>query len=102
MSLWGVHAFRRARTTVNPTRPGSSTVLVVSGVYRFTRNPMYLGFLLMLLGAAAQLENAAAFIVWPAFVLYLNRFQIRPEEEALRALFGEAFIRYQSRVRRWL
>jgi len=102
VSLLGVRAFRRVKTTVNSTRPGSSTALVVSGVYRVARNPMYLGFLLTLLGAATLMENAAAFLALPVFVLYLNRFQIRPEEAALRALFGDTFVAYQSRVRRWL
>lgn len=102
LSLLGVRSFRRAKTTVNPTCPTSSTALVTSGVYRITRNPMYLGFLITLAGAAVLMENAAAFLILPAFVLYLNRFQIRAEEAALQARFGETFFLYRSRVRRWL
>jgi protein-S-isoprenylcysteine O-methyltransferase Ste14 len=102
LSLLGVRSFRRAKTTVNPTCPGSSTALVASGVYRITRNPMYLGFLLILAGAAVLMENATAFLILPAFVLYLNRFQIRAEEAALQARFGDTFTIYRSRVRRWL
>ncbi len=98
----GVISFQRAGTTVNPLKPGTASSLVVSGIYRWTRNPMYLGFLLGLTGWAFSLSNVLAFLFLPVFVLYLNRFQIRPEEEALASVFGEAFVDYQARVRRWL
>ena len=97
-----VVSFRRARTTVNPMRPDSSSSLVVSGIYALTRNPMYLGFLLVLLGWAMFLSNVLAFLLVPAFIFYMNRFQIEPEERALVTLFGEEFVSYMSRVRRWL
>jgi protein-S-isoprenylcysteine O-methyltransferase Ste14 len=102
IGLLGVTAFHQARTTVNPTQPGAAAALVVSGVYRFTRNPMYLGFLCFLLGELAWLGSPVALIAAPAFVIYLNRFQIVPEECALRARFGEAFNTYTTRVPRWL
>jgi protein-S-isoprenylcysteine O-methyltransferase Ste14 len=95
-------SFRRARTTVNPTKPGSTSSLVVSGVYRFTRNPMYLGMVFALLGWASFLLNALAFVLIPGFVVYINRFQIAPEERALSSLFGAEYVSYQTRVRRWL
>lgn len=98
----GVVSFRRAGTTVNPLKPETAGSLVVSGIYRRTRNPMYLGFLLGLAGWAVYLSNALAFLFLPAFVLYLNRFQIRPEERALASVFGKDFAAYQSKVRRWL
>jgi protein-S-isoprenylcysteine O-methyltransferase Ste14 len=98
----GVASFRRARTTVNPMKPGSASVLVDGGVYRLTRNPMYLGFLVVLLGWAIFLSNLIAFLLLPAFILHMNRFQIEPEEKALTATFGQAFISYKTRVRRWL
>jgi protein-S-isoprenylcysteine O-methyltransferase Ste14 len=101
VSLLGVFSFQRARTTVNPMKPETSSLLVVSGIYRRTRNPMYLGFLFILLGWAAFLSNALAFAPLPAFVLYMNRFQIRPEERALESRFGREFLDYQGRVRRW-
>jgi protein-S-isoprenylcysteine O-methyltransferase Ste14 len=100
--ILGVLSFRRAKTTVNPMAPSSSSSLVRSGVYALTRNPMYLGFLLMLLGWAIFLSNAIAFLFLPAFILYMNRFQIEPEERALTSLFGQEFVAYRSRVRRWL
>lgn len=98
----GIVSFARARTTVNPMKPASSSSLVVSGLYTLTRNPMYLGLVLILLGWAMHLSNVLAFLLLPAFILYMNRFQIRPEERALAALFGQAFAAYKSRVRRWL
>lgn len=101
-SLGGVGSFRRARTTVNPTKPDSATTLVSSGVYRITRNPMYLGFLFVLLGVVAWLGSAVAGLTVPAWVIYLNRFQIAPEERALRARFGAEFVAYAARVPRWL
>ena len=98
----GVAVFQRAKTTVNPMKPGSASVLVDRGIYRRTRNPMYLGFLVALLGWAIFLANIFAFLLLPAFVCYMNRFQIEPEEKALVALFGQTFVAYKSRVRRWL
>jgi len=102
ISILGLGSFRRARTTVNPMKPAATSSLVVSGVYAFTRNPMYLGFLLLLAGWAIFLSNAIAFVFLPLFVFYMNRFQIEPEERALAAKFGQEFIAYKSRVRRWL
>lgn len=100
--LLGVASFRRAKTTVNPMKPESSSSLVTSGIYRMTRNPMYLGFALILLGWSAFCSNALALALVPLFVFYLDRFQIRPEERALEALFGQDFIAYKGRVRRWI
>ena len=95
-------SFLRAKTTVNPMKPANASALVASGIYKFTRNPMYLGSLLFLLAWAIFLANTLAFAIVPAFVLYMNRFQIAPEERALAALFGEEFAAYKSRVRKWL
>jgi protein-S-isoprenylcysteine O-methyltransferase Ste14 len=102
VSVLGVVQFRRAGTTVNPVTPHSASSLVVSGIYRFTRNPMYLGFLLILVGWGIFLANALSFLLLPIFVAYLTRFQIKPEEQALSRAFGAAFTDYKSKVRRWL
>jgi protein-S-isoprenylcysteine O-methyltransferase Ste14 len=102
IAVLGVASFRRARTTVNPMKPESTASLVVSGVYKFTRNPMYLGLLLVLAAWAILLSNLFAFLLLPIFVSYMNRFQIQSEERALRAKFPEKFGVYQRRVRRWL
>jgi protein-S-isoprenylcysteine O-methyltransferase Ste14 len=102
IAIAGVVSFKRARTTVNPTRPDSASALVVSGVYRFTRNPMYLGLLLVLVAWGVFLSNALALIWIPAFVAYMNHFQISPEERALSGLFSDDFLAYKAKVRRWL
>lgn len=75
---------------------------MTGGIYRYTRNPMYLGFLLVLLSLALYLGKLTAFAMLPAFILYINEFQIELEESALRAKFGAVFDFYAARVRRWL
>jgi len=102
VALLGVASFRRAKTTVNPLQPGAASTLVVSGIYRMTRNPMYLGLLLVLAGWALFLANALAFAFPVAYIPLMNHLQIRPEEDALAAKFGPEFTAYQSKVRRWL
>jgi protein-S-isoprenylcysteine O-methyltransferase Ste14 len=94
--------FKKANTTVNPMTPEASSALVVAGIFRWTRNPMYLGMLVILTAWALWLSNAVAFLGLPLFVAYLNRFQIGPEERALQARFGAEFERYCASVRRWL
>ena len=102
VALAGVVAFRRKRTTVNPMTPGDSTSMVSSGIYRYSRNPMYLGFLLALAGWGVYLSNAAAAVLLVAFVVYMNQYQIKPEERALLAKFDQSFLHYMARVRRWI
>ena len=98
----GLLSFRRARTTVNPLHPERTSALVSSGVYRLTRNPMYTGMLFLLLAWAIFLDSPWAFFGALAFVLYMNRFQIAPEERVLEGLFGDDFANYKRKVRRWL
>lgn len=92
----------RAHTTWHPTEPERSTSLVTSGPFRFSRNPMYLGMWLVLVGWGVVLESLPALAVTILFVLYLTRFQIVPEERALFATLGDEYREYSSRVRRWL
>ena len=101
-SLAGVISFRRAKTTVNPMKPETATSLVSSGIYSVTRNPMYVGLLLVLIAWATYLSSAWALLGPVGFVLYISRFQIAPEERALSTLFGSEYTAYQSKVRRWL
>jgi protein-S-isoprenylcysteine O-methyltransferase Ste14 len=98
----GVTTFARAKTTVNPTTPEKSSALVSWGIYKVTRNPMYLGLLFVLTAWSIFLSNPLPFLLLPVFMLYINRFQITPEERALTALFGRDFVSYQARVRRWI
>jgi len=81
-ALLGVLEFRSAGTTVDPRVPDQSVSLVTGGVYRISRNPMYVGFLLMLIGWCVFLGNIASFLLLPVFVMYMNGFQIAPEEAA--------------------
>ena len=98
----GVLAFRRHRTTVDPTRPGAASMLVTSGIYRVTRNPMYVGMALAVAGIGLRTGSLIALSLAPVFVVALTRFQVEPEEAAMRRLFGEAWGDYASRVPRWL
>ena len=98
----GVLAFLRRRTTIHPHRPGHASALVTTGLYRFSRNPMYLGLLLMLTGWALLLANGIAVVFLPAFVAVMNRLQIIPEERILRDKFCGEYDIYARTVRRWL
>lgn len=102
ISFSGVRSFQRAKTTVNPLKPEAASALVTSGVYRYTRNPMYLGFALLLSAWAFYLQAPMAFVGVAIFILYIHRFQILPEQQALEALFGEDFTAYKERVRPWI
>jgi protein-S-isoprenylcysteine O-methyltransferase Ste14 len=102
ISISGMVSFRRAKTTINPIKPSATSSLVTSGVYRYTRNPMYLGLLVTLIGWAVFLSNALALLAVPLFALYINRFQINPEERVLSSLFGAEYAAYKEKVRRWL
>lgn len=102
IALAGVMAFRANKTTINPLTPSASSTVVSGGVYRFSRNPMYLGLLLALAACAIYLSNAVAALLLPAFIAYMNQFQIKPEERALLAKFGSQFAHYMGTVRRWL
>lgn len=98
----GLMAFLRRHTTINPLHPEKSSALVTGGVYTITRNPMYLGMASLLMAWAIYLQSPAALLGVPAFMAYITRFQIKPEERMLEKLFGDAFIRYRQQVRRWL
>ena len=95
-------SFLREKTTMNPTKPGAASSLVTGGVFRFTRDPMYLSLLLYLLAWTSYLSSWLALLFVPVFVLYINELQIKPEERALSELFGAEYASYKARVRRWL
>ena len=102
LDAWSLWNFRRQRTTVNPLAPERARSVVQSGPYRFTRNPMYLGMALLQLGWCFWLGQPLALLAPALFVAYITRFQIQPEERALRAKFGAPYEAYLRRVRRWL
>lgn len=98
----GLWAFRRHRTTVNPLTPGKASAVVQDGIYRFTRNPMYVGMALLLTAWVAWLGAPLGLLALALFAAYITRFQILPEERALLAKFGADYAAYCARVRRWL
>jgi len=100
--LLGLWAFRASRTTVNPLKPERASALVTGGVYRVSRNPMYVGMTFMLLAWAVNLSAVLPFVGIVVFILYITHFQIRPEERVLKGIFGEEYSTYAARVRRWL
>lgn len=97
-----IRRFNSAETTVNPLRPHEASSLVDAGIFSRTRNPMYLGLLLVLSGWVIWLQSFGNLLVLVLFVLYINELQIKPEEAALRKLFGQAYVDYCKRVRRWV
>jgi len=94
--------FNRAGTSTNPMRPRAAANLVTSGAYRYTRNPMYVGHALILLGVAAYLCNELSVLALPLHILYITRFQILPEERALSARFPQEYAAYVDAVPRWI
>ncbi len=102
IELLALRLFYRNRTTPNPFSPAKADKIVVTGLYQYTRNPMYLGLLISLTGWAIYLGNLLAFICLPLFVLILNKMQIQPEERILKEKFGQPYKDYLARVRRWL
>ncbi len=102
IDLVSIVAFRKARTTVTPLAPEKASSLVIDGLYRFTRNPMYLGMLLILTGIAVLLGSPINIAILGVFIAYITAFQIKPEETLLEQNFGEAYRHYKQSVRRWL
>lgn len=102
VALLGVREFRRKATTVDPRYPERAASLVTGGIFTQTRNPMYFGMLLCLAALAIWLRSLPALLFLPLFVLYLNRYQIAPEERAMEERFGEPYRRYRETVRRWI
>ena len=102
LDLYSILIFIRTRTTVNPLRPGNATQLVVSGVYRISRNPMYLGMVLSLSGWAWLLGSPLCLLMVLLFARVLVIVQIAPEEIALRDLFGTSYGDYCKQVNRWI
>lgn len=102
IGILGIIDFRSAATTSDPIHPERASVLVISGIYAYTRNPMYLGVLLLLFGWAIYLGNFLSLIASLIFIIYINYFQIIPEERALESKFGSTYNTYKQRVRRWI
>jgi protein-S-isoprenylcysteine O-methyltransferase Ste14 len=102
VSASGILTFWLARTTINPMHPERSSSLITSGVFRLSRNPMYLGLVITLAGWAVHLPLSPALLGPPAFALYIHHFQILPEERILASMFGAEYESYKAKARRWL
>ncbi len=102
VAVLGVWAFRQAKTTLNPITPEAASSVVTVGIFNYTRNPMYLGLTLLLVGWVVWLSVPWVLLGPVALMLYLRRFQIVPEERAMRSKFGRDYDEYCKRVRRWL
>ena len=102
IGIIAVYSFRKASTTVDPINPDKTSSLVTQGIYKYTRNPMYLGMLFILFAIAIRLGSVYACIVLPLYVWYITSFQIKPEEEVLMKLFRNDFTNYKKTVRRWI
>lgn len=102
VALGAAWQFAHLRTTLSPMHPHRAQALVTKGIFRFTRNPMYLGMLLLLLGWVFVLGGLSGGIVIALFIAVITRFQIMPEEQALLKRFGDEFLLYKTKVRRWI
>ena len=100
--LSAVKSFRRQKTTVNPLEPRQASSLVTSGIFKFSRNPMYLGMLIILLSITFKFNLIGGLIASLFFYIFITKFQIIPEEVAMNELFGNEFIDYSKKTRRWI
>lgn len=98
----GAWQFRRQGTTLDPRDPSRTHHVVDDGIYRFTRNPMYLGMAIALAGVAVGVSNLLCLLCVPAFCAYIHRWQIKPEEHWLTRRFGDDYLAYMAKVRRWI
>ena len=100
--LSAIIQFKKYKTTITPLNPSNATKLIVHGIYKFSRNPMYLGLLLILFGISIIQNPIGGLLIVPSFILYINHFQIIPEECAMLDLFKDDFLKYKENVRRWV
>ena len=100
--LSAIILFKKNKTTISPLNPSNATKLIVHGLYNFSRNPMYLGLLLVLSGISIIQNPIGGLLFVSSFISYLNHFQIIPEENAMLDLFKDDFLKYKENVRRWI
>ncbi|ACY51885.1 putative protein-S-isoprenylcysteine methyltransferase [Vibrio antiquarius] len=102
MGIAGVYEFHKVKTTVNPVKPDTASSVVRTGVFSFSRNPMYMALLLLIIAIGLWWQHLSVVLCSVVFVSYINRFQIKPEERVLERLFGEEYVDYKNHVRRWI
>tara|TARA_B100001029_G_scaffold161632_1_gene150512 strand:- start:656 stop:997 length:342 start_codon:yes stop_codon:yes gene_type:complete len=97
-----VGSFKKQKTTVNPISIEKASSLVISGIFKYSRNPMYLGMSFILLGLAFKFNLIGGLLFTSIFMLFITIFQIKPEEVAMEKLFEQQWKDYIKNVRRWL
>ena len=95
-------SFRKHQTTINPLKPEQATSLVISGVFSFSRNPMYLGMVFILISISVKFNLLGGLLITLLFALFITKFQIIPEEAAMNKLFPKEFASYKKNTRRWI
>ena len=97
-----VKSFRTHKTTINPLEPRKASSLVTTGIFKFSRNPMYLGMLIILLSISFRFNLIGGIIISLFFYFFITKFQIIPEEVAMNELFGNEFVDYEKKTKRWI
>ena len=100
--VFAIKSFKDYKTTINPLKPEIASSLITSGVFKYTRNPMYLGLLLILIYLSLIFNVVGGCLISLGFIIYITKFQIIPEEVAMEKLFGNQFLEYKQQVRRWI
>ena len=100
--IMAARSFKEHNTTINPIKIETASSLVVSGIFNYSRNPMYLGMVLILLGLSLKFNLIGGLIFTALFIIFITNFQIKPEEKVMLKIFGEEFVNYKDKVRRWL
>ncbi len=100
--FWSIRLFLKKHTTANPMKPQNTTGLITTGLYKISRNPMYMGLLTVLAGYAIYLGSLTPFLGLPVYYFIVTEMQIKPEEAILEDKFGQEYLDYKSKVRRWL
>ena len=100
--FFAIKLFKKHNTTISPLKPEKATSLIVSGIYMYSRNPMYLGMLFILISTSIRFNIIGGIISISTFIVYITKFQIIPEEEQLKRIFGEKFLNYKKKTRMWL
>ena len=97
-----VRSFKAEQTTINPININNASSLVISGVFKYSRNPMYLGMVFILLALSFRFNLVGGILFTSIFIMYITKFQIIPEEAAMKTIFGEDFNKYKNKTRRWI
>ena len=100
--FFAIKLFKKHNTTISPLKPEKATSLIVSGIYMYSRNPMYLGMLFILISTSIRFNIICGIISISTFIIYITKFQIIPEEDQFKRIFGEKFLNYKKKTRMWL